>query len=180
MRAAILRGDVLNQSEIQTAVTVAVVAVVFALRFRSMNRERRLRLETLWILPALLLLGATAAFMQFRPHGADWAWLAVIFAVGGAIGWWRGKLIPIAIDPETHLLNTKPSPAAILFLLGLFVVRFGLKSFLQSEATAWHLNAVLLTDGFIVLGVGLLLVSRLEMGLRAWKLLREAKAAKAA
>jgi hypothetical protein len=39
---------------------------------------------------------------------------------------------------------------------------------------------VLITDGFIVLGVGLLAVSRVEMALRAWGLLRDARAAKAA
>jgi hypothetical protein len=92
----------------------------------------------------------------------------------------RGKLIPISIDPETHLLNTKPSPAAILFLLALFVIRFALKAVLQAEASTWHINAVLLTDGFVVLGVGLFAVSRIEMALRAWGLLRAARAAKAA
>ncbi|MBO9709572.1 MAG: DUF1453 family protein [Caulobacter sp.] len=170
----------MNHSNIQMLITVVVVAVIFALRFRSMNRERRLKLEFMWVLPALMLLGAAALFAQVTPHGMDWLWLAAIFAAGAVIGWWRGKLIPITIDPETHLLNTKPSPAAILFLLALFVVRFGLRTLLESEAQAWHVNAVLLTDGFMVLGVGLFAVSRLEMALRAWNLLREARAAKAA
>jgi Na+/H+ antiporter NhaD/arsenite permease-like protein len=126
----------MTQSHIQTAITVAVVGVVFALRFRSMNRERRLKLELMWILPTVLVVATVFALVQFPPHGLDWLWLAVILAVGSAIGWWRGKLIPIAIDPETHLLNTKPSPAAILFLLGLFVVRFALRALLESEASA--------------------------------------------
>jgi NAD/NADP transhydrogenase beta subunit len=170
----------MNQSSIQTAITIAVVAVVFALRFRGMNRERRLKLELLWIMPTLLVAAMVAALLQFPPHGLDWLWLAAILAVGAAIGWWRGKLMPITIDPETHLLNTKPSPAAILFLLGLFVVRFALRALIESEASAWHINAALVTDGFIVLGVSLLAVSRVEMALRAWGLLREARAAKAA
>jgi NAD/NADP transhydrogenase beta subunit len=170
----------MNQSSIQTAITIAVVAVVFALRFRGLSRERRLKLELLWIMPALLVAAMVAALLQFPPHGLDWAWLAAILAVGSAIGWWRGKLMPITIDPETHLLNTKPSPAAILFLLGLFVVRFALRALIESEASAWHINAALVTDGFIVLGVSLLAVSRVEMALRAWGLLREARAAKAA
>jgi NAD/NADP transhydrogenase beta subunit len=170
----------MNQSSIQTAIAIAVVAVVFALRFRGMNRERRLKLELLWIMPALLVAAMVAALLQFPPHGLDWAWLAAILAVGAAIGWWRGKLMPITIDPETHLLNTKPSPAAILFLLGLFVIRFALRALIESEASAWHINAALITDGFIVLGVSLLAVSRVEMALRAWGLLREARAAKAA
>ena len=170
----------MNQSSIQMAITIAVVAVIFALRFRGMTRERPFRLELIWIMPVLLVAAMVAVLLQFPPHGLDWAWLTAIFAVGAAIGWWRGKLMPIAIDPETHVLNIKPSPAAILFLLGLFVVRFALRALIESEASAWHVSAALITDGFIVLGVGLLAVSRVEMGLRAWGLLREARAAKAA
>ncbi|MEJ2814627.1 hypothetical protein [Caulobacter sp. CCG-8] len=170
----------MNHSSIQMAITIAVVAVIFALRFRGMTRERPFKLELIWIMPALLVAAMVAVLLQFPPHGLDWAWLAAIFAVGAAIGWWRGKLMPIAIDPETHVLNIKPSPAAILFLLGLFVVRFALRALIESEASAWHVSAALITDGFIVLGVGLLAVSRVEMGLRAWGLLREARAAKAA
>ena len=169
-----------NQKLISYGITAAVVAIVFALRFRAMNKERRLKLEFMWILPAIMVAATVFLFVQFTPHGTDWLWLGLIFAVGATIGWWRGRLIPIAIDPDTHELNTKPSPAAILFLLGLFVVRFALKAFLESEAQAWHINAVLLTDGFVVLGVGLFAVSRLEMALRAIGLLREARATKAA
>ena len=180
MRRGLSSGRFMTQSNIQTAITIAVVGVIFALRFRGMNRERRLKLELMWILPTLLVVAMGFALLQFPPRGMDWVWLSAIFAVGAFAGWWRGKLIPIAIDPDTHLLNTKPSPAAILFLLGLFVVRFALRAVLESEASAWHLNAVLITNGFIVLGVGLLAVSRVEMALRAWGLLREARAAKAA
>jgi NAD/NADP transhydrogenase beta subunit len=169
-----------NQSSIQTVITVAVVAVVFALRFRGMTRERPLKLELIWIMPALLVAAMVAALLQIPPHGLDWVWLTAIFVVGAAVGWWRGKLMPITIDPETHLLNIKPSPAAILFLLGLVVVRFALRALIESEASAWHVSAALITDGFIVLGVGLLAMSRVEMGLRAWGLLRAARAAKAA
>jgi energy-converting hydrogenase Eha subunit A len=157
-----------------------VVAVVLFLRLRSMNRERRLKLEYMWILPTAMIAGMVALFYQLPPHGMDWVWLGVIFLVGASIGWVRGKLIPISIDPETHLLNTKPSPAAIIFLLALFAIRFALRAVLQAEASTWHINAVLLTDGFVVLGVGLFAVSRIEMALRAWGLLRSARAAKAA
>lgn len=184
MDAARFRGksvvDHGNQKLIGYGVTAVVVAIVFALRFRSMSKERRLKLEFMWILPAVMVVATVFLFMQFTPHGTDWLWLAAIFAVGATIGWWRGRLIPIAIDPDTHELNTRPSPAAILFLLGIFVVRFALKTVFEAEAEAWHISAVLLTDGFVVLGVGLFGVSRLEMALRAIGLLRQARAAKAA
>lgn len=168
-----------NQQMISYAITGVIVAIVFFFRFRSMNRERRLKLEYMWIFPAVMIAAMVALFLRFPPHGMDWVWLAVIFAIGASIGWLRGKLIPISIDPETHRLNTKPSPAALIFLLALFVIRFALKAILEAEAATWHLNAVLLTDGFVVLGVGLFSVSRIEMALRAWGLLRAARASRA-
>lgn len=169
-----------NQQMISYAISGVVIALVLFFRARRLTQERRLKLEYMWIMPAVMLLATIALFLQFPPHGMDWLWLAAVFAVGAAIGWWRGKLVPIAIDPETHLLNTKPSPAALLFLVGLFVVRFGLRAYLESNASSLHISIGLLTDGFVVLAVGLFSVSRLEMALRAWNLLKAARAARAA
>ncbi len=169
-----------NQKLISYFIYGVIIALVFFFRMRRLTQERRLKLELMWIMPAFMVAAMVALFLQFPPHGMDWLWLGAVFAVGAAIGWWRGKLIPIAIDPETHLLNTKPSPAALIFLLGLFVVRFGLRAYLESQASALHLSIALLTDGFVVLAVGLFAVSRLEMALRAWNLLKAARAAKAA
>jgi Na+/H+ antiporter NhaD/arsenite permease-like protein len=165
---------------ISYASTGVVVGLVLFFRLRRLNQERRLKLEWMWVLPAMMVLATLALLMQFPPHGLEWLWLGLVFAVGAGIGWMRGKLIPISIDPETHLLNTKPSPAALLFLLGLFVARFALRSVLDSHAEAMHLSVALLTDGFVVLGVSLFSISRLEMALRAWALLKAARAAKAA
>jgi hypothetical protein len=168
-----------NQKLISYAITGVVVAAVMFFRLRGLSRERRLRVEFMWILPVILLLGCAALFLQFPPHGMQWLWLAAIFAVGSGLGWWRGRLIPITVDPETHLLNTKPSPAALLFLLGLVVIRFALRGTLQAESASWRISPALITDGFMVFSVGLLAVSRLEMALRAWRLLNAARAAKA-
>jgi len=169
-----------NQKLISYAIYGAIFALVLFFRMRRLNQERRLKLEFMWIMPTVMLAAMIALFMQFPPHGSDWLWLGAVFAVGAGVGWMRGKLVPISIDPDTHLLNTKPSPAAILFLLGLFVVRFALRAYLESQASALHISIALLTDGFVVLAVGLFSVSRLEMALRAWGLLKAARAAKAA
>lgn len=169
-----------KQQMISYAITGALIAIVLFFHMRRLTTERRLKLEWMWIMPALMVLAMVALFFQYPPHGADWLWLGAVFAVGAGVGWIRGKLIPISIDPETHFLNTKPSPAALIFLLGLFVVRFALRAYLESQASSLHISIGLLTDGFVVLAVGLFAVSRVEMGLRAWGLLREARAAKAA
>ena len=139
---------------------------------------RRLRLERLWIAPALLTLGAAVLLATLPPHGlVEWLGLAAVTLAGGGLGWWRGTLIPVEIDRETHALNTRTSRAAILFLGGVFVLRYAVRALLSSQAGGLHLATALITDGFVLFAAGLYGVSRVEMFLRARRLLREARAA---
>jgi hypothetical protein len=160
-------------------VAAVVVAGVLLLRLRRMGRSRPLKLERLWILPATLVAGAVAAMVQLPPHPGDWPWLAAALAVGAGLGWVRGGMMAIAVDPETHALNTRASPAAVVFLLVLFALRYGLRGALVSNASAWHLSAALVTDAFILFAVGLLGVQRIEMAIRARRLLAAARRARA-
>jgi hypothetical protein len=159
-------------------VTGLVVALALAWRIRRMRGSRRLRLEMIWLLPAIMLAATIALVLQFPPRGMDWIWLGLTLAVGGGLGWVRGSLIPITIDPETHLLNTRISPAALIFLLVLFVVRFGARAMLTNPASGLHLATALVTDGFAILASGLFVVSRFEMWLRARRLLANARSAR--
>jgi hypothetical protein len=88
-------------------------------------------------------------------------------------------MMEITVDPQTHALNMRASPAAIIFLVALLLIRFGLRAALATESHAWGLKAALITDGFILFALGLLGVQRLEMALRARRLLGEARTARA-
>jgi Protein of unknown function (DUF1453) len=154
-------------------ITILIVAVAFALRLRRMRTARRLRLEMMWVLPAIMLAATAVLLVQLPPKGLQWVWLAAALALGSGLGWLRGSLIPITIDPATHLLNTRTSPAALAFLLVLFLVRFGARAMLTNQTL--HIATTLLTDGFVVLAAGLYVVSRLEMWLRARRLLQDAR-----
>ena len=162
--------------------TIALVVVVFGLRFwrsgmgRRPGAARRLRLEYLWIMPAFIALVAIVLVAQFPPGGWQWLPLVAVLALGAALGWWRGKLTPIEIDRETHVLNTRSSPAAIAFLALLVLLRFGARALLSDPGSGLHVATALITDGFVLFAAGLYGVSRLEMGLRANRLLREARA----
>lgn len=158
----------------------AIFLVVMAFRLRGMNRSRPLKVEWLWVTPALLVLVAGLAMIPQPPQGLDWAWLAGALAFGALLGWYRGKMMHITVEPETHALNTKASPAAMYFILLIVAARVGLRYLALGQAQAWHVSAALITDGFIVFAVGLLGVQRVEMWIRANRLLREARAAKAA
>lgn len=156
---------------------VGVAAAFMIFRLTRARKSKPLKLEWLWVLPLVLLLATGALLWQMPPRGLEWLWLALAFALGGAIGWQRGRMMKITVDPETHDLNQQASPAAIVFLVALVAVRYGLREGLSAEAEAWHLSAAFLTDVFVVFAMGILSVTRLEMFLRARRLLAEAKAA---
>lgn len=167
-----------DPSALGPMIGVAVAAVFIGLRFLRARKVRRLRLEWLWITPVILMAATGALLAQLPPHGWEWLGLFVAFAIGGGLGWYRGRMMTITVDPHTHELNQQASPAALLFLVGLVAVRFALREGLSAEAEAWHLSAAFITDVFVVFAMGLLTVTRLEMFLRARRMLTEVRAAK--
>lgn len=162
----------LSPQTIQYIVTAIVVALVLALRLRGLRRARRLRLETLWIVPAIYFAVFAFSLWEYPPVRAiQWLWLAVALGVGGAIGWRRGKLMRITIDPVTHKLNQQASPAALLVIVVLILVRQGLRY----EAASLGLNLLQLTGILMALALGLFAATRAEMFLRARRMLGEVR-----
>jgi len=167
-----VQGQPPHQSWISIAVTVAIVGIVLALRMRRMGQIRPLKLETLWVVPAIYLAMTALMFWSLPPKG--WVAIASVagLAIGAAVGWQRGKMMHIHVDPETHALNQKASPAAIIFLVALIVVRSGAKAVLGETG---NVSPAMLTDPLIAFALGMFSLTRLEMYLRAKRLLEEVK-----
>jgi len=161
-----------HQSWITYAITIGIIVVVLALRMRGMSKMRPLKLGALWIVPALYLAVAVFMFVQLPPTGSVAIASAVGVAIGAAVGWQRGKMMHIHVDPESHALNQKASPAAMMFLIVLIVVRAGARSVLGQES---NVSPAMLTDPLIAFALGMFTVTRLEMYLRAKRLLEEAR-----
>ena len=162
------------QGWISYAITAVVIAVVFAIRWKRMSRVRPLKLERLWIFPALYAVVAIGMFVQFPPVGWAWAFCAVALVLGAALGWQRGKLMRINVDPDTHALNQTSSPGAVLFILAIVAMRTGARAMLV-DGNALHLNVIAVTDMLIALALGLFTAQRVEMYLRAKRLLETAR-----
>lgn len=161
-----------HQSWITYAITIAIVLVVLAFRMRGMSKMRPLKLGSLWIVPAVYLLVAVLMFVQLPPTGWVAVASAVGLAIGAAVGWQRGKMMHIHVDPETHALNQKASPAAMMFLIALIIVRSGARSILGQES---NVSPAMLTDPLIAFALGMFTLTRIEMYLRAKRLLEEAR-----
>lgn len=162
------------QGWISYAITAVVIAVVFAIRWKRMSRVRPLKLERLWIFPAIYAAMAVVMFVQFPPVGWAWAFCLVALGLGALLGWQRGKLMRINVDPHTHALNQTSSPGAVLFILAIVAMRFGARAVLV-DGNALHLNAIAVTDMLIALALGLFTAQRVEMYLRARRMLETAR-----
>ena len=161
-----------HQTWVTYAITIGIIVMIMALRMRGMSKMRPLKLGSLWIVPAVYLVVAALMFAQVPPTG--WVAIACIVGllIGAAVGWQRGKMMHIHVDPETHALNQKASPAAMFFLIALIVVRAGARSVLGQSGA---ISPAMLTDPLIAFALGMFTLTRLEMYLRAKRLLEEAR-----
>lgn len=152
-----------------------IIAVVVGLRLRTMSKERPLKLETLWVIPVVYLLLVGWMLFALPPTLPGWGLLVLGFVIGVALGWHRGKLIRIDRNAETGELRQKASPLAMVLLLALIVLKLGARS-IFGETAAGHpaSGAMLLTDAFVGFALGLLSATRLELYLRAKRILAAA------
>jgi hypothetical protein len=151
--------------------------VMIALVILRNSRARRLRIESLWVMPVLILaLVGLSLSQQGMPTplmlGIDIAALAA----GAGLGWWRGRLTHITVDPATHQLTSRASPVGMLLILGIFALRTGVRLYAAQNASALGVSANAVADAALVLAVGLVCAQRLEIALRATRLLTEARA----
>ena len=148
-------------------IPLVIVAVVLALRWRRLKRVQPLKLERLWILPAIFMIIAAGTFVAAPPVGTGWLWCALALVAGAALGWQRGRTMRIAVDPATGTLNQTGSPAALLFLVALIAARSGLRY----EAGTHGFNPLLVSGILLSLALGLIVMTRVEMFLRGRRLL---------
>ena len=160
------------QPWIQYIFTGAIIALVFFRRFKRIGQTQRLRIETLWVVPEIFLALGIMLLVKNPPSGLGWLWVGLALGAGSSIGWYRARWIEIAVDPETGQLNQRSSPAALIFLAGLMAVRWALRSAVTFGDERWHLGAALISDIFIALAIGILATYRIEIYLRARRLLR--------
>ena len=153
-------------------VPLVVIVIVVVLRGRRMAVKRPFKLSTLWIVPAIFAGVAVMSLTEFPPHGAEWAWVIGALVLGSALGWQRGRLMKIWIEPERGDLVTQGSGWAIAFLVALIVIRTALRTGLQYEAGAGAISPALINDLFVSFALGLFATQRAEMGLRAARLKR--------
>lgn len=163
-----------------------IIAAVLAFRFMRSRTPQPLRIEQLWIVPVVyVLIGGFGIWTLTKAFGiattsTDLAIMAGCLVVGALVGWWRGKLMKIDVHPDTHVVMVQPTPWALLVIVGLIAVRFAVRILFLKDVSPTSPEATSLTVDLILAAIGILAVARIEMWLRASRLLAQARAAKAA
>ena len=157
----------------QQLIPLAVIPVAIVLVLLRNRRKRVLRPHLLWVVPAivgpLILLGVwgSSRAVGAAPFGAGaWAILLVGGVLGGVAGWWRGKTITIEKEPDGSL-RSQASPLGLVLVVALFAFRGVLRPLIESHAAQWRLNALAVTEAFLVFALALIVLQRVEMYIRA-------------
>lgn len=164
----------MDPSFLKTLAPILVIAIVVTLRLRSMNRVRPLEPRKLWTVPVVLVLLTVATLWANPPGLIGLSIGAVALIIGSLIGWQRGRLIRIERDPASGGLNQQASPAAMILLVGIIALRFALRSYFDATPGAdgkMSEQALIVTDALLLFAVGLIAVTRIEIALRARRIL---------
>jgi hypothetical protein len=153
----------------QSYLPFVVIAIVFLIRLRTINRERRMHLGRLLVGPTIVALFAVWLLITATP---DWVGLAIAagaMTIGALAGWQRARLMTIAYDPQSDTFTVRQSPVALAFLIGIIVVRRVVlyAAPVQGFGIA---HAMWPIDGLIGFGLGMVMIHNGELWLRARRL----------
>jgi len=151
---------------------LVIVAVILIARNR---RARELNLQSLWVRPLLAITIIGTMLYQSPPPLtlASFAVMAAAVAIGGALGWQRGRLTRLEIHPVSKIITARVSPVGVILVLGLIAARMILRSALAGSRLDGP-DLVLLADGLVVMAALTMLVQQVEITLRARRLLAQA------
>lgn len=166
--------------------TLIPIVIAMGIVIARNSRARRLRIESMWIAPllivALISLALWGEGKAAEAHGAlTFTPLSIALDIAGVVlgavlGWWRARFTHITIDPQTHELTSRASPVGMVVIMGILVCRTLVRTYTAQNAGALGQWGPMLADGLLVMSVGLVCAQRLELALRATRLLNDARA----
>ena len=159
----------------QTLAPLIAIVIMLPLILLRNRAPRTLNPKRLWVTPAIIVplmglalwgTGMDPTVEQTPFDALSWVILGVGLILGGVFGWYRGKMTTI----EKHAdgtLKAQASPLGLILIIAVMLGRNAIKAFLQPHAAEYGLNALAVTDAFLLFVVGMIVVQRMEMFLRA-------------
>lgn len=154
---------------------LAIIALVFWRRWKSMGTARPLRTGRMWIAPVLYAALVALMLWAMPPAQAGWLLFAGGMLVGAAVGWQRARLLHLHVDQASGMVMVRQSPAGLAVILGIFLLR---RVFVPAQrgGTAMagtHPALPLATDALLGFALGSIIGYRIEL----WRRARELRAA---
>jgi hypothetical protein len=150
-----------------------LIVLVIGLRLMRASKPRKIKPNTLWIGPLIVVLGMVAVFANpVMPNPLTSPYAIPIFAgalvLGGVTGFFRAKYQEFSIDPATGDVMSKASPIAMIVFLGVFAVRFGIRSWMsggvsQDMTKLPGPGLILYTDAMLFFAFGMVAASAWEI-----------------
>lgn len=157
-----------------TLLIYLVVFALVALRVSRMSGVRPMRLNALWIRPAIYVVLAGMLVYTAPPQGlVQYLIVVAMLGIGAVLGWHQGKLMAISVDTATGTLQVKASMWAILFIFAVILVRVGLRTWLLGTDSPLHAYLGVATDALLLLIVGFYGARAAEMFIRGRALLTD-------
>lgn len=172
----------MTPAQIQQFAPLIAIAIAATIIIVRNMKPRRLRLEMMWVRPAIVMIAA-ACFLIFYPFPHQpYALLAILAAafLGTVIGFLRGRMVRVSVDPETHTAMSQASPLGVGLILLIIGARYFLSSTAGTRSGHFDANAMLITDALLVFGAGVVGVTGLEVWMRANKMVNDSRRAKLA
>ena len=158
---------------LQTVLPILMIGVVFALRYRNLNKPRPFSPARLWLVPAILAVAVAFFLVNFPPSPTGWLVIGFAAVIGSIAGVKRGQWMHLERDSATGKLLIRQSPAALIFVLGILVARRALAYEVGSPGAdaSGHLapQALLVTDGLMAFALAMVVLMR-------WTLWQRSKA----
>ena len=163
----------------QQYIPLISIAVALGIILLRNQKPRPLRLQWMWVTPVLIVFAigfglwgmSQAPGMSHAPFDASaWIIIAVGLILGCAAGWWRGRMVTIEKEPDGSL-KAQSSPLGLILIVALLVSRQAARPWLEANAADWHVNALAIQDAFMVFVVGMIVFQRIEMFIRARRVL---------
>ncbi|HSZ51181.1 MAG TPA: hypothetical protein VK801_06390 [Caulobacteraceae bacterium] len=151
-------------------VSLVLIAAVLVLRNR---RARPLRIDRLWLRPAISIAFALVFLFSYPPPltalSASVVFLGLV--VGVAVGWQRGRFMRIEVDPVSHAMTARMSQLGMILVVAFFAARYYLRGRFLGPVPAASV-----TDALMISAASMMLAQQVEVSLRARRLLAEARA----
>lgn len=163
----------------QQYIPLISIAVAMGIILLRNQKPRTLRPQFMWVTPAIIVVAiglglwgmSQAPGLSHAPFDAvAWLIIAVGLILGCVAGWWRGKMVTIEKEHD-GTLKAQASPLGIVLIVLLLVSRQAVRSWLEANAAGWHVNALAIQDAFMVFVVGMIVMQRVEMFIRARRVL---------